>query len=107
MAKITYKSNPKAFNAFKVEWDLLKNVKSEGLVQFRNGGLSTLNGQQVGVLIIEKCSNGSLIDMMISLPKYIIASYSASNKPPEQVVLMVLRDVLRGLITIHEVVKLL
>ncbi|KAM3145790.1 hypothetical protein pb186bvf_002085 [Paramecium bursaria] len=93
VAKVSQKNNPKAFKAYKIELDVLKTVKSDGLINLKRGGMSQLGGNEVGILIIENCPNGSLIDLLTKLP---------NNKPTEPLVLQVLRDVLQGLISMHK-----
>ena len=78
VAKVSQKNNPKAFKAFKIELDVLKTVKSDGLINLKRGGTSQLGGNEVGILFIENCPNGSLIDLLTKLP---------NNKPTEQLVL--------------------
>lgn len=70
VAKICFKSNPKAFKAFQIELDVLSSVKSEGILKLKKGGLSTLDNKQIGLLFIENCSKGSLLDFMLTMAKY-------------------------------------
>lgn len=40
VAKVSQKNNPKAFKAYKIELDVLKTVKSDGLINLKRGGPS-------------------------------------------------------------------
>lgn len=41
----------------------------DGLVGFHKAGDAAINNETLGVIIMENCSKGSLIDLLASLPK--------------------------------------
>lgn len=87
--------------AFHIEKEVLSKVQSDGLISMRKAGMTIFNQNQAGVLILENCSKGCLIDLMTTFTKYAIRLIS--NKPPEFLVMLVTRDILRGLVALHEV----